>query len=214
MLLESAHEAEITVLGSRGQGGFEGLPVGSAAVQVPAHCSRPVVVIPSQFEAQSGQDARIVVGLDGSPAALAAVEFALDEAALRLGSVTVLCCWSDCGSASWPEPLPFVDSRALRAGAEARFHQVTAHLARRRPDVPVAARFVTERPPACAARRDQGRGAARARQPGQRLPALPAARAGHPERAAARLVPGRGHPGDRHATAHPTRLTYRTRLTY
>ncbi|MEV4805667.1 universal stress protein [Nonomuraea sp. NPDC049421] len=146
VLLESAHEAEITVLGSRGQGGFEGLPVGSAAVQVAAHCSRPVVVIPSQFEGRSGQDARIVVGLDGSPAALAAVEFALDEAALRLGSVTVLCCWNDCGSASWPEPLPFVDSRALRAGAEARFHQVTAHLARRRPDVPVVARFVTGRP--------------------------------------------------------------------
>jgi nucleotide-binding universal stress UspA family protein len=146
VLLEVGRAAELTVLGLRGQGGFDGLEVGSAAVQVAAHCSGPVVVVRPELQPRTGPDARIVVGLDGSPAGLAALDLALDEAALRLGTVTALCCWADCGSSSWPEPLPFVDSRALRRGAEARFREVTAHLAQRRPDVPVITEFVTERP--------------------------------------------------------------------
>ncbi|MFK4043235.1 hypothetical protein ACI2LC_46200 [Nonomuraea wenchangensis] len=62
------------------------------------------------------------------------------------GTVTAMCCWADCGSSSWQEPLPFVDSYALRTGAEARFREVVSHLARCRPDVPVITEFVTERP--------------------------------------------------------------------
>ncbi|WP_240777788.1 universal stress protein [Nonomuraea basaltis] len=87
-----------------------------------------------------------MLGIDGSPASLAAFDFALDEAALRGGILTVLCCWADCGSSSWPDPLPFVDSHALREGAEARFREVASQLARRHPDVPVTTEFVTERP--------------------------------------------------------------------
>ncbi|QYC40235.1 Universal stress protein [Nonomuraea coxensis DSM 45129] len=146
VLLEAGREAELTVLGSRGQGGFDGLQVGSAAVQVPAHCVTPVVVVRPQHRPRGDGPVRIVVGLDGSPAGLAALDLALDEAALRLGAVTVLCCWADCGSTAWPEPLPFVDSYALRRGAEDRFREVTARLAARRPEVPVTAEFVTERP--------------------------------------------------------------------
>ncbi|AQZ63210.1 Universal stress protein family [[Actinomadura] parvosata subsp. kistnae] len=146
VLLEVARGAEMAVLGCRGQGGFDGLQVGAAAVQVPAHSVRPVVVVRPCLQPPDGQDVRVVVGLDGSPPSVAALEFALEEAALRDGSVTALCCWSDCGSASWPEPLPFVDSNALRRGAEARFREVVSHLAAGRPEVTVFIEFVTERP--------------------------------------------------------------------
>ncbi|MEU1390088.1 MULTISPECIES: universal stress protein [unclassified Nonomuraea] len=146
VLLEAAREAELTVLGSRGQGGFEGLQVGSAAVQVPAHSVTPVVVVRPPLQPPTRQDVRVVVGLDGSPASLAAFDLALDEAALREGTVTALCCWTDCGSSSWQEPLPFVDSHALRKGAENRFREVVSHLARRRPEVTVVTEFLTERP--------------------------------------------------------------------
>ena len=145
VLLEAAREAEMTVLGSRGQGGFDGLRMGSAAVQVPAHSVRPVIVV-RPLPSPSSQEVRIVVGVDGSPASLAALDFALEEAALRGGTVAALCCWGDCGSSSWQDPLPFVDSHALRRGAEARFHEVSSQLARRHPDVPVTTEFVTERP--------------------------------------------------------------------
>ncbi|MEU4512213.1 universal stress protein [Nonomuraea wenchangensis] len=146
VLLEVGREAELTVLGSRGQGGFDDLRVGSAAVQVPAHCVTPVVVVRPALRPPAAGAARILVGLDGSPACLTALDFALDEAALRLGTVTALCCWTECGSSSWPDPLPFVDSHALRRGAEDRFREVVARLAGRRPDVPVITEFVTERP--------------------------------------------------------------------
>ncbi|MEV0389248.1 universal stress protein [Nonomuraea sp. NPDC050643] len=145
VILEAARDAEVAVLGSRGHGGFDGLQVGSAAVQVPAHSARPVVVVRPLLP-PSGQEVRIVVGVDGSPASLAAFDFALDEAALRGGILTALCCWADCGSSSWPDPLPFVDSHALRKGAEARFREVASQLARRHPEVPVVTDFVAERP--------------------------------------------------------------------
>ncbi|MFB4294903.1 universal stress protein [Nonomuraea sp. ATR24] len=146
VLVEAGREAELTVLGSRGQGGFDGLQVGSAAVQVPAHSSRPVVVVRPPLLPPSSQGARILVGLDGSSASLAAFDFALDEAALRGGTLRAMCCWGDCGSSSWHEPLPFVDSHALRRGAEARFREVALQRAGRYPEVSVTTEFVTERP--------------------------------------------------------------------
>lgn len=92
VLLQAAREAERTVLGSRGQGGFEDLQVGSAAVQMPAHSVRPVVVVRPDGK-PTGDGIRIVTGVDGSPASLAAFAFALEEAALRSGAVTAICCW-------------------------------------------------------------------------------------------------------------------------
>ncbi|MEO3873849.1 universal stress protein [Nonomuraea sp. B12E4] len=145
VLLQAAHEAEMTVLGSRGQGGFEDLQVGSAAVQVPAHSVRPVIVVrPDAMPA--GDRTRIVVGVDGSPASLAALAFALDEAALRDGAVTTICCWRDYGLPAGPDRQPFVDSLAIREGAEVRFREVTSHLTSRHPKVPVTTEFVAERP--------------------------------------------------------------------
>ncbi|GAA4513490.1 MULTISPECIES: universal stress protein [Nonomuraea] len=145
VILEAGRDAELTVLGSRGQGGFDSLQVGSAAVQVPAHSARPVVIV-RPVPPPSSPEVRIVVGLDGSPPSLAAFDFALDEAALRGGTVQALCCWTECGSSAWQDPLPFVDSHALRRGAEARFREVASELARRHPEVPVMTAFVAERP--------------------------------------------------------------------
>ncbi|MGP3963833.1 universal stress protein [Nonomuraea sp. 3N208] len=145
VLLQAEREAELTVLGSRGQGGFEDLQVGSAAVQVPAHSAGPVIVVrPDAMPA--GDGARIVVGVDGSPASLAALGFALEEAALRGDAVTAICCWRDYGPPAGPDWQPFVDSRAIRKGAEIRFHEVTSHLTSRHPRVSVTTEFVAERP--------------------------------------------------------------------
>ncbi|WP_240776727.1 universal stress protein [Nonomuraea basaltis] len=145
VLLQAAREAELTVLGSRGQGGFDDLQVGSAAVQVPAHSVGPVVVIRPDGK-PAGDGIRIVVGIDGSPASLAAFGFALEEAALRGGAVTAICCWRDYGPLAGPEWQPFVDFPAIRRGAEVRFRDVTSHLTSRHPKVSVTTEFVAERP--------------------------------------------------------------------
>ncbi|MEO3886716.1 universal stress protein [Nonomuraea sp. B5E05] len=145
VLLRVAREAELTVLGLRGQGGFDELRVGSAAVQVPAHSARPVIVVrPDAMPA--GDATRIVVGVDGSPASLAALGFGLEEAALRDCAVTAVCCWRDHGPPAGPDWQPFVDSQAIRSGAEVRFRDVTSHLTSRHPTVSVTTEFVTERP--------------------------------------------------------------------
>ncbi|MGP3934069.1 universal stress protein [Nonomuraea sp. KM88] len=114
-LLRVAREAELTVLGLRGQGGFEDLQVGSAAVQVPAHSARPVIVVRSDAM-PTGDAPRIVVGVDGSPASLAALGFGLEEAALRGCAVTAICCWRDYGLPAGPDWQPFVDSQATAVG--------------------------------------------------------------------------------------------------
>ncbi|WP_431930944.1 universal stress protein [Nonomuraea jabiensis] len=145
VLLQAAREAELTVLGSRGQGGFEDLRVGSAAVQVPAHSAGPVVVVrPDAMP--TGDGTRIVVGVDGSPASLAAFGLALEEAALRGAAVAAICCWRDDGPPAGPYWQPFVDSQAIRRGAEIRFHEVTSHLTAKHAGVPVTTEFLAERP--------------------------------------------------------------------
>lgn len=144
-LLAAARDAELTVLGSRGQGGFEDLQVGSAAVQVAAHSAGPVAVVRPDVH-PAGHGARIVVGVDGSPASLAAFAFALEEAALRGVAVTAICCWLDCGTPSGLDVQPFVDAEALRKGAEVRFHAATSPLTSGHPGVPVSTEFVAERP--------------------------------------------------------------------
>ncbi|MEV5558362.1 universal stress protein [Nonomuraea wenchangensis] len=147
VLLEAAKKAQLVVLGSRGVGGFEDLRVGSAAVQVPAHSARPVVVVRPAAEPIEQPGSRIVVGIDGSSASKAAFGFALREAALRGGTVTAICAWWDPGALPGPDRLPFVDAAMMRAGAETRFQQVVSLLTDRYPNVPVTTEFVGERPP-------------------------------------------------------------------
>jgi nucleotide-binding universal stress UspA family protein len=74
-LLHEADDAELIVLGSRGNGE----PAGSTAVQVAAMADCPVVVLRDVEPA----DGRIIVGVDGSPGSDAALAFAFEEAALR-----------------------------------------------------------------------------------------------------------------------------------
>ncbi|WP_344579425.1 universal stress protein [Nonomuraea roseoviolacea] len=146
VLLQAAADAELVVLGSRGQGGFDGLEIGSAAVQVPAHSVRPVVVVRPVPQPAGDGRVKVVVGVDGSPASLAALEFAAEEAALRGGAVVPICCWWDPGALPGPDRLPFTDPQAMRDQAETRFREAISPLARRYPDVPVATEFAAERP--------------------------------------------------------------------
>ncbi|GAA3248077.1 universal stress protein [Nonomuraea helvata] len=146
VLLQAVRDAELAVLGSRGQGGFEELRVGSAAVQVPAHSVRPVVIVgPDGVPVPEGV-AQIVVGADGSPAGQAALDFAFEEAELRGGAVRAVCCWQDAGDLTGQDGLPFVDRRQMRVNAEAGFREAVSSLIRRHPAVPVTTEFIVGRP--------------------------------------------------------------------
>jgi nucleotide-binding universal stress UspA family protein len=86
VLLDEAQRATITVLGSRGSGGFTGLNLGSVAVQVSAHAAGPVVIARGDLDRQG----EVLVGVDGSPADETILAFAFEEASLRGVAITAL----------------------------------------------------------------------------------------------------------------------------
>ncbi|NNJ04429.1 universal stress protein [Streptomyces sp. PKU-MA01144] len=134
--------AELMVVGSRGTGGFVGLLVGSTTVHLAAHGRCPVLVVREAPRA----DGPVLVGVDGSPASEAAVDFAFAEAALRGADVLALHAWT-----SWNAPLPPPQDPSMPyahppgAAAEAEERLLAAALAGRRetyPGVPVEHRAV------------------------------------------------------------------------
>jgi len=78
-LLDAAAAADLLVLGSRGRGGFRSLLLGSTSAQCAAHANVPIVVV--RGEAEPVATASVLVGVDGSPNSLAALEWAISFAA-------------------------------------------------------------------------------------------------------------------------------------
>lgn len=90
VLLEASETADLVVVGSRGRGGFSSLILGSVAAQVAAHAMCPVVTV-RQLPAADATD--VVVGIDASPGAEAAIAFAFDEASRHGWTVVAVHAW-------------------------------------------------------------------------------------------------------------------------
>lgn len=78
-LIEQSQDAQMTVLGSRGMGGFASLMVGSVSAQVATYGHGPIIVV----RPATAPDGPVVVGFDGSAAANAALQFGVQEALSR-----------------------------------------------------------------------------------------------------------------------------------
>ncbi|MFB7469817.1 universal stress protein [Kitasatospora sp. NPDC056184] len=81
----AAEDAELLVVGARGDGGFAGLRVGSTALYLVARAGCPTVVLPVEPAGPAQRD-HLVVGVDARRPAEAALEFAF-AAAARSGLV-------------------------------------------------------------------------------------------------------------------------------
>ena len=76
-LLNAAKDARMIVLGARGHGRVGGMLVGSVSQQVAMHARCPVVVVRGSTDHTDGP---VVIGMDGSPEAGAALRFGLRHA--------------------------------------------------------------------------------------------------------------------------------------
>ena len=89
-LIEASSGAQLVVVGRHGQGGFPHELVAPKVVQVAHHASCPVAVVPDEW---NGDGQGVIVGVDGSEPAAAAVRWALAEATRRHTSLTAVLGW-------------------------------------------------------------------------------------------------------------------------
>ncbi|MEO5608182.1 MAG: universal stress protein [Ornithinibacter sp.] len=138
VLLDLSEHAATIVLGSRGRGPIASLLLGSVSVSVSRHASCPVVVWRAHASARS--DHQIVVGVDGRPHSIPAIEFACRMAALRGDSVTVLhCTWTAPPVTNVHDDAPPPDLSAERALVA----ESLAGMAELYPDVALEVRMVS-----------------------------------------------------------------------
>lgn len=81
-LVEASKDASLLVVGARGLDAFGSMFMGSVSMRVAAHAGCPTVVIPSNGH-RHDHSRPVVVGLDDSPHAIAALRFAVGMASLH-----------------------------------------------------------------------------------------------------------------------------------
>jgi nucleotide-binding universal stress UspA family protein len=134
LLQDQSRQAVLLVLGDRGLGGFSELLIGSVAVQTATHGACPVLIV----RGDRHRAGPIVVGVDGSAVSMQALDFAVEEAALRGAELVALHVWTGDSGTELNDTLPRSyefwsgDQQEKRVLAEA-----LAGIADRYPDVTI-----------------------------------------------------------------------------
>jgi nucleotide-binding universal stress UspA family protein len=136
-LIDESERAALVVVGSRGHGGFTGLLLGSVSAQVAGHARCPVLVM--RRPAAAGGP--VVVGVDGSPSCVPAVEFAAEEASARAASLVVIHAWWIDAAGSLGSTFEEADA-AARAAATELVAAAAAGARQRHPGLAVEERLV------------------------------------------------------------------------
>jgi nucleotide-binding universal stress UspA family protein len=94
-LLQESETAAAVILGSRGSGGFPTLLLGSTTLHVTALAQCPVIAIPGPTAHPGPARRGVVVGVDGSAASEAAIEYAFQSASELDEPLTAVHSWFD-----------------------------------------------------------------------------------------------------------------------
>jgi nucleotide-binding universal stress UspA family protein len=137
-LVDMTKEAQMIVVGCRGEGALARGLLGSVSTALVHHAHCPVAVIHDDGPQPAGvTQAPVLVGIDGSPVSELATAIAFDEASWRGVDLVALHAYSD---ADWPD-FPDKDAPAIMAAAEEVLAERLAGYQERYPDV--TARRVT-----------------------------------------------------------------------
>ncbi|WP_030610319.1 universal stress protein [Streptomyces fulvoviolaceus] len=107
-----AEEADLVVLGLRGEGGHAGIALGSTASALATRCARPVVLVPGTFadEEPAGRADGVTLGIDARDPAGDAVDLAFEAARLRGARLHAVHVWTlPARAARWPFAVPEED---------------------------------------------------------------------------------------------------------
>lgn len=117
-LVEAGQDAAAVVVGTKGRGGWRGGVAGSVSGNVAAASHAPTVVVPAGAPAEHDPDGPLVVGFDGSDAAMGAARQAVAAAAAEGRAVRLV--QADTGKSSPEEPLDdlLAELRAEEPGVE------------------------------------------------------------------------------------------------
>ncbi len=141
-LVDLSKDADMIVVGARGMGAFSRALLGSVSTGLVHHAHCPVAVI-HEDAPEVAADAPVLVGIDGSPASLAATEVAFDEASRRGVDVVALHAWRDLTTMY---ELPGLDVGQLEAEAKLALSERLAGFEERYPDVTVHRIVVSDQP--------------------------------------------------------------------
>jgi nucleotide-binding universal stress UspA family protein len=140
ILLETARDAAMVVLGGHGAGMLAGLLLGSTALQVVTHTPVPAVVVRNLEPAIRSE---IAVGVDGAEPSGSALGFAFEEASLRKARLRIVHVWSHPASCGPGNMQPVVYEAQVVAEKESRALGETLAVWREKyPDVEVVSEVV------------------------------------------------------------------------
>lgn len=142
-LIARSRQARALVLGSRGLGAIRRGLLGSVVAALTRHAHCPVAVIPTTAATDPlSAEKPVLVGVDGSPNSVPALEFAFAEASLRKVGVTAVHAWSDVLGSY----VPLIGWEPVRAQEDELLAERLAGFGERYPDVPVRRILVMDRP--------------------------------------------------------------------
>ena len=143
-LVDLSKDADMIVVGCRGQGVLGRALLGSISTALVHHAHCPVAIIhddPSVSHQGQAQQP-VLVGIDGSPASELATEIAFHEASRRGVELLALHAWRDISMLEFPG----VDLSAMEAQAEETLAERLAGWQERYPDVTVRRVVVCDQP--------------------------------------------------------------------
>ncbi|NLU73051.1 universal stress protein [Streptomyces sp. HNM0575] len=137
VLVKASRTAALTVVGTRGHGGFAGLLVGSVSLRVATHCQGPLLVVGDSRKSGATERGSVLVGMH-TQSDEPALRFGFEESARRDASLRVLHVWNQPRMPGRLQVPPNEAKKARTAAAE-QVNKLVDPVAKDHPGVEVSA---------------------------------------------------------------------------